>query len=96
MLFRSGVIIAHYWIVCKGKRENFKIGRNISAVGLVSYAVGAVIACITGGTFANFPGLVEAAPFLNVPFFVGPVNGIVVSLVLYVILAKLLLILSKE
>ncbi len=29
-------------------------------------------------------------PFLNWPFFVGPVNGIVVSLVLYVILAKLL------
>lgn len=85
----AGVIIAHYWIVCKGKSGNFKIGGNISAVGLVSYAVGAVIACITGGTFANFPGLVAAAPFLNVPFFVGPVNGIVVSLVLYVILAKL-------
>ena len=33
-------------------------------------------------------GLVEALPFLNWPFFVGPVNGIVVSLVLYVILAK--------
>ena len=29
-----------------------------------------------------------ALPFLNWPFFVGPVNGIVVSLVLYVILAK--------
>ena len=85
----AGVIIAHYWIVCKGKSGNFKIGGNISAVGLVSYAVGAVIACITGGTFVNFPGLVAAAPFLNVPFFVGPVNGIVVSLVLYVILAKL-------
>ena len=27
-------------------------------------------------------------PFLNWPFFVGPVNGIIVSLVLYVILAK--------
>ena len=86
----AGVIIAHYWIVCKGKRENFKTGGNASAVGLVSYAVGAMAACVTGGTFANFPGLVEAAPFLHVPFFVGPVNGIIVSLVLYVILAKLL------
>ena len=50
--------------------------------------MGAIFACITGGTFASFPGLVEALPFLNWPFFVGPVNGIVVSLVLYVILAK--------
>ena len=50
--------------------------------------MGAIFACITGGTFVSFPGLVEALPFLNRPFFVGPVNGIVVSLVLYVILAK--------
>ena len=85
----AGVIIAHYWIICKGKRENFKIKGSFSAVGLISYAAGAMVACITGGTFANFPGLVEAAPFLNKPFFVGPVNGIVVSLVLYVLLAKL-------
>ena len=85
----AGVIIAHYWIICKGKRENFKISSNFSATGLIAYAVGAVTACITGGTFANFPGLIEAAPFLNKPFFVGPVIGIVVSLVIYVILAKL-------
>ena len=85
----AGVIIAHYWIICKGKRENFKIRGSFSAAGLISYAAGAMVACITGGTFANFPGLVEAAPFLNKPFFVGPVNGIVVSLVLYVLLAKL-------
>lgn len=42
-----------------------------------------------GGTFASFPALVRVLPFLNVPFFVGPVNGIVISLVLYVIIAKL-------
>ncbi len=86
----AGVLIANYWIVCKGKRENFKIGGNLSVAGLVSFVVGALVACITGGTFANFPGLVAAMPFLNVPFFVGPVNGIVVSLVLYVILAKIM------
>ena len=51
--------------------------------------MGALVACVTGGTFASFPGLVEAVPFLNIPFFVGPVNGIVVSLVLYVILEAL-------
>lgn len=86
----AGVVIAHYWIICKGKRENFKLGGSISAAGLISFIVGALVACITGGTFANFPTLVAAVPFLDTPFFVGPVNGIVVSLVLYVILAKLM------
>lgn len=85
----AGVLIASYWIVGKGKRENFSPRTGFSAVGVISFAVGAVFACITGGTFASFPGLVEALPFLNWPFFVGPVNGIVVSLVLYVGLAKL-------
>ena len=85
----AGVLIASYWIVGKGKRENFSLRPGFSAVGVISFAIGAVFACITGGTFASFPGLVEALPFLNWPFFVGPVNGIVVSLVLYVGLAKL-------
>ena len=49
-----------------------------------AYLVGAFVACLTGGTFASFSFLA----WLNVPFFVGPVNGIVVSLILYVILAK--------
>ena len=84
----AGVLIAAYWIVGKGKKENFEVHPGFSAVGVISFAVGAIFACITGGTFASFPGLVEALPFLNWPFFVGPVNGIVVSLVLYVILAK--------
>ena len=85
----AGVLIANYWIVGKGKKESFSIRSGFSAPGVISFLVGAIFACITGGTFASFPGLVEALPFLNWPFFVGPVNGIVVSLVLYVILAKL-------
>ena len=65
-----------------GKRRPFiMFGAPISA---------ALFAAITGGTFASFPGLVAAVPALNLPFFVGPVNGIVVSLVLYVILAKIM------
>jgi len=86
----AGVLIANYWIICKGKSENFSIGGAVSVSGMISFVVGALVACITGGTFANFPGLVAAMPFLNVPFFVGPVNGIVVSLVLYTVLAKVL------
>lgn len=86
----AGVLIASYWIVDGGKKERFVIRPGFSLAGVLSFGVGAIFACITGGTFANFPGLVEAAPFLNQPFFVGPVNGILVSLILYVILAKLL------
>ena len=82
-----GVIIAAYWITGRGKKENFSFKKGVSAAGLISFIVGALVACITGGTFASFPGLVEALPFLNWPFFVGPVNGIVVSLVLYVVFA---------
>ena len=84
----AGVLIASYWIVGRGRKENFSIRPGFSAAGVISFVVGAIFACITGGTFAAFPGLVAALPFLNWPFFVGPVNGIVVSLVLYVILAK--------
>ena len=84
----AGVLIADYWIVRRGNRENFTRGKEISWPGLISFLVGALIACVTGGTFASFPGLVEALPFLNIPFFVGPVNGIVISLVLYAILGR--------
>lgn len=86
----AGVIIASYWIIGKGKKENFRVRPGFSSAGVISFVVGALFAAITGGTFANFPGLVAAVPALNLPFFVGPVNGIVVSLVLYVILAKLM------
>lgn len=84
----AGVLIANYWVVCKGKRENFHLRPGFSVPGVIAFAAGALVACITGGTFASFPALVEALPFLNMPFFVGPVNGIVVSLVLYVLISK--------
>ena len=83
----AGVIIAAYWITGRGKKENFSFKKGVSGAGLVSFLIGALVACITGGTFASFPALVAAVPFLNTPFFVGPVNGIVVSLVLYVVFA---------
>ncbi len=80
----AGVIIANYWIIGRGRRESFKIQDGVFVPGLISYLVGALVACVTGGTFASFPAL----SWLNLPFFVGPVNGIVVSLIVYPILAK--------
>ncbi len=86
----AGVIIAAYWIVGRGKKERFTRHGGFYAPGVIAFIVGALVACITGGTFANFPSLVAAAPWLNTPFFVGPVNGIVVSLICYVVLEPLL------
>ena len=86
----AGVIIAAYWIEGKGRKENFRFREGFSPAGILVFLAGALFACITGGTFAYFPALVAAAPFLDTPFFVGPVNGILLSLVLYVVLAKVL------
>jgi len=80
----AGVIIANYWIVGKGKKENFSPVEGFSAAGMASFLIGALTACITGGSFASFPGLSA----LSFPFFVGPINGIIVSMILYTIFAK--------
>ena len=49
----------------------------------MSFAVGAVFAMVTGGTFVGTP-----LEMLDFPLFIGPVNGIVVSMILYVIIYK--------
>ncbi len=85
----AGVIIADYWIVGGGNKNNFKLRDGFHAAGVIAFAVGALVACITGGTFAPFlEGATGALSWLNTPFFVGPVNGIVVSLLVYVLLDK--------
>lgn len=86
----AGIMIADYWIVGKGKKENFKIKKGFYWPGVVAFVLGILVACSTGGTFASyFPGLVEKLPLLNTPFFVGPINGIVVSLLAYWALASI-------
>jgi len=84
----AGIMIADYWILGQGKKENFKVRKGVYGPGLAAFLLGVVAAFITGGTFATyFPKLVASVPFLHAPFFVGPVNGIVVSLIAYVIIA---------
>ena len=46
----AGVIIAAYWITGKGKKETFSFQPGFSAAGLIAFIVGALVACITGGT----------------------------------------------
>ncbi|MBE5785723.1 MAG: cytosine permease [Clostridiales bacterium] len=79
-----GVLIADYWIIGQGKVENFKIRDGFYAPGVIAFIIGALVACMTGGTFATIPFL----SFLNLPFFIGPINGIVVSLIAYVLIEK--------
>ena len=79
----SGSMIADYWFIRKARPENFKPLDGVSVPGVVSFVVGALVAMITGGTFVGTP-----LAFLDLPFFLGPVNGIVVSMVLYVLIYK--------
>lgn len=83
-----GVVIADYWLLGGGKKEHFQIRDGFHVNGIASFAAGALAACITGGTFTAFPGLIAIAPFLDVPFLIGPLNGIVVSIILYYLLSK--------
>ena len=70
----AGVVIASYWIVGKGKPENFRERPGVNVAGIISFVIGAGTAFLTGNV---------------IPFFVSPVNGIVISMVLYVALSKL-------
>lgn len=71
----AGVLIAYYWILCKGKKENFKSEEGFNVAGIVSFAIGAGVAYYTGNIHI---------------FFIGPINGIIVSMALYLIINKLI------
>lgn len=69
----AGVIIAAYWIVGKGKKENFFVVEGINIAGIISFILGAVVAYVTANYYV---------------FFIAPINGIVVSAIAYVLLIK--------
>ena len=81
-----GTMIADYWIMGKGRASESAARGGVYMPGLVSFVLGAFVACVTGGTFASIPALT----FLNMPFFIGPINGIVVAMIVYVILSGLM------
>lgn len=80
----AGAMIADYWIVGRGSKASFRIRPGFRACGMAAFVVGTLVALVTGGTF----GMIPALAFLDVPFFIGPVNGIVVSIVVFVIVHK--------
>ncbi|WP_010255596.1 cytosine permease [Treponema primitia] len=69
----AGVVIAAYWIVGKGKKENFTSIPGVNWAGMIAFILGAAIAFITANV---------------APFFVAPINGIVISIAAYIILIK--------
>ena len=77
----AGAIIADYWIIGKGNKDSFSIRPGFRLSGMIAFVGGTLIALATGGTF----GMIPVLSFLSVPFFIGPINGLIVSVVLFVI-----------
>lgn len=80
----AGAMVADYWIVRKGDKTKFSIEPGFRLPGMVAFFGGTLVALVTGGTF----GMIEPLAFLNMPFFIGPVNGLVVSISLFVIVHR--------
>lgn len=71
-----GIIVADYWVICKGKKELWAPQKGINWVGIISW--------ICGGGFA----LLETLGVFSV--FSPALDGIIIAFVLYIILYKLL------
>jgi cytosine permease len=71
----AGVVIAAYWIVGKGKKENFRVTPGINWAGMIAFVLGAAGAFITANV---------------IPFFVAPINGIIISIIAYVLLIRVI------
>lgn len=70
-----GIIIADYWVICKGKKENWKPMRGINWVGIIAWAC--------SGIFA----LLETLGVISV--FSAALDGVIIAFVVYSILYKL-------
>lgn len=71
----AGVMIASYWIVGKGMRENLVEKEGWYLPGILAFAIGALVAYITGNI---------------VVLFIGPVNGIVTAMLAFIILERVM------
>jgi len=69
----AGVMIAAYWIVGKGDKTHCAAVPGVNWTGMIAFAAGAAAAYVTGSV---------------VPFFVAPINGIIVSIVVYTVAAR--------
>ena len=77
----AGTFIADYWLVRRGNPDNVRVQPGVSFPGILSLAVGLLVGCMTGGAFAGAPLL----SVLDIPFFVGPVNGMICAVAVYLL-----------
>ncbi|MDO4544550.1 MAG: cytosine permease [Bacillota bacterium] len=70
-----GIIIADYWVICKGKKENWAPVKGINWIGIIAW--------ICGGGF----GLIETLGIITV--FSAALDGVIIAFVVYVVLYKL-------
>lgn len=70
----AGVMIASYWVIHKGKTDSWQEVEGVNRLGVLSWLVGAVIACMPV-VFSLFPAL-PALPN-------QPMIGIIISFVIY-------------
>lgn len=72
----AGVMIASYWVMNKGNKNSWKETEGVNMLGVVSWLVGSIIACIPV-VFSFFPSLPEVSN--------QPLLGIIISFVIYVV-----------
>lgn len=71
----AGVMIASYWVVQKGNPEKWHPVKGVNWLGIISWLVGAVIACLPVA-LSFFPSLPQMSN--------QPLLGIIISFVLYI------------
>nr|WP_154892418.1 cytosine permease [Paenibacillus xylanexedens] len=72
----AGVMIASYWVLGKGDKRRWQEVEGVNVLGVVSWLVGAIIAC-TPVVLSLFPSLPQLPN--------QPLTGIVISFVIYYI-----------
>ncbi|WP_211749106.1 cytosine permease [Paenibacillus sp. Marseille-Q4541] len=72
----AGVMIASYWVMNKGDKNSWKETEGVNRLGVFSWLIGSVIACIPV-VMSFFPSLPQVTN--------QPLIGIVISFVIYVV-----------
>ena len=81
----AGAVVADYWLVRKGRPENVSVQEGFSVPGVAALFGGFAVGLVTGGAFAEVPPLA----WLSAPLFLGPVNSLAASIVLYAVAWRL-------
>lgn len=71
-----GILIADYWVICKGNKDVWKPVKGVNWIGIISWAI--------SGIFA----LLETLGVIHV--FSAALDGVIIAFVAYIILYKLL------